>query len=89
MPWSEVSPESFHRDIGEKELFVKLVGDPGHNIGRERWAINSTAGFAFTGSLKKEDLPSLFLKTWKIFCFNHPDIAMTNFSSTRSQTWLY
>ena len=76
MPWSEVAPGSFQRAIGEKELFIKLIGDPGHNIGREHWAINSFASFTLAGSLVKEDLPSLFLKAWKIFRFNHPDTAV-------------
>lgn len=76
MPWSQVAPGSFQRAIGEKELFIKLIGDPGHNIGHEHWAINSIASFTLAGSLVKEDLPSLFLKAWKIFRFNHPDIAV-------------
>lgn len=76
MPWSEVAPRRFQRDIGEHEHFIKSVGDPGHPIGREHWAINSIASFALTGSLVKEDLPSLFLKVWKILRFYHPSIAV-------------
>lgn len=52
----------YQRAIGENELFLKLVSDPGHPVGREDWSINSIASFAPTGSLAKEDLPSLFLK---------------------------
>ena len=76
MPWSEVAPGSFQRAIGENELFLKSIGDSGHPIGREHWAINSIASFTLTGSLLKEDLPSLFLKAWKVLRFNHPSIAV-------------
>lgn len=76
MPWSEVAPGRFQRAIGENELFIKLIGDPGHPVGREHWAINSTASFTLTGSLTKEDLPSLFLKAWKTLRFYHPSIAV-------------
>ncbi len=75
MPWSEVAPGSFQRAIGENELFIKLVGDPGHPLGREHWAINSIASFTLMGSLTKEDLPSLFLTAWKTLRFRHPSIA--------------
>ena len=76
MPWSGIAPGSFQRAIGENELFIKSIGDPGHHIGREHWAINSIASFTLTGSLVKEDLPSLFLKVWKNLRFNHPSIAI-------------
>ena len=75
MPWSEVSPGRFQRAIGENETFIKLVGDPGHALGREHWAINSIASFKPTGSLVKEDLQPLFLKAWKSLRFHHPSIA--------------
>ena len=76
MSWSEVAPGRFQRAIGENELFIKLVGDPGHPVGREHWAINSIASFTLTGSLTTEDLPHLFLKAWKILRFHHPSIAV-------------
>lgn len=76
MPWSEVAPGRFQRAIGENELFIKLVGDPGHPVGREHWAINSIASFTLTGSLTREDPPSLFLKAWKVLRFHHPSIAV-------------
>lgn len=76
MPWSEVAPGKFQRAIGENEIFLKLAGDLGHPLGREHWAINSIASFAPTGSLAKEDLPSLFLQAWKILRFHHPSIAV-------------
>lgn len=79
MPWSEVAPGRFERAIGdtrENELFIKLIGDPGHSVGREHWAINSIASFAFLGSLAKEDLRNLFCKAWKVLRFHHPSIAV-------------
>ena len=76
MPWSEVAPGRFQRAIGENELFIKLIGDPGHSLGREHWAINSIASFTLTGSLTNEHLPSLFLNAWKILRFHHPSIAV-------------
>lgn len=76
MPWSEVAPGKFERAIGENELFIKLIGDPGHSVGREHWAINSIASFALLGSLAKEDLRNLFCKAWKVLRFHHPSIAV-------------
>ena len=76
MPWSEIAPGRFQRAIGENELFIKLISDPGHSVGREHWAINSIASFALTGSLAKQDLPSHFLKAWKVLRFHHPSIAV-------------
>ncbi|MCJ1456633.1 hypothetical protein MMC28_006995 [Mycoblastus sanguinarius] len=75
MPWSEIAPGKFQRAIGENESFIKLVGDPGHPLGREHWAINSIASFTITGSLAKEDLAPLFRKAWKVMRFSHPSIA--------------
>ena len=76
MPWSEVAPRTFERAIGENELFIKLIGDSGHNLGREHWAINSIASFNTLGSLQNEDLSTLFLNSWKILRFHHPSIAV-------------
>ena len=76
MRWSEVAPGRFQRAIGENELFIKLVGDPGHQIGREHWAINSIASFTATGSLTEDNVPSLFLKAWTTLRFHHPSIAV-------------
>lgn len=65
MPWSEIAPGRFQPAIGENELFIKMIGDSGHALGRELWGINSIASFALTGSLADEDIPSLFIKAWK------------------------
>ena len=70
-----MSPGSFQRGIGENETFIKLVGDPGHAIGREHWAINSTASFKPLGSLSGEDLQPIFIKAWMTLRFHHPSIA--------------
>ena len=76
MPWSEVAPRTFKRAVGENELFIKLIGDSGHTLGREHWAINSIASFKTLGSLQNEDLSTLFLNAWKILRFHHPSIAV-------------
>ena len=76
MPWSEVAPRTFERAVGENELFIKLIGDSGHTLGREHWAINSIASFKTLGSLQNEDLSTLFLKAWKTLRFHHPSLAV-------------
>ena len=76
MPWSEVAPRKFERATGENELFIKLIGDSGHTLGREHWAINSIASFRTLGSLQNEDLSTLFLNAWKVLRFHHPSIAV-------------
>lgn len=75
MTWSKIGPGSYQRPIGENELFIKLVGDPGHALSREHWAINSIANFQPTGALAQEDLPFLFLQAWKSLRFDHPSIS--------------
>ena len=76
MPWSEVAPRTFERAVGENELFIKLIGDSGHTLGREHWAINSIASFKTLGSLQNGDLSTLFLNAWKTLRFRHPSIAV-------------
>ncbi|KAL8823888.1 MAG: hypothetical protein Q9191_005466 [Dirinaria sp. TL-2023a] len=75
MSWSAVAPGRFQRTIGENETFIKLVGDPGHLLNREHWAINAVASFTPRGSLAQQDLPVLFARVWKILRFHHPSIA--------------
>ena len=82
MSWSEVAPRTFERAIGENELFIKLIGDSGHPLGREHWAINSIASFKPLGSLQNEDLSTLFLNAWKISRFHRPSIAVQAASDT-------
>lgn len=42
MPWTtaEHSPNTFTRPLGPNEVFIKLLSDPGHPLGREHWAVN-------------------------------------------------
>ncbi|KAL9616519.1 MAG: hypothetical protein Q9160_008612 [Pyrenula sp. 1 TL-2023] len=75
MSWTEISAGKYQRPIGENEIFIKLVGDPGHALAREHWAINSTSTFTPTGRLTEENLAVLFLRSWKILRFKHPSIA--------------
>lgn len=76
MPWPEVAPRTFERAVGENELFIKLIGDSGHALGREHWAINSIASFKPLGGFQNEDLSTLFLNAWKVLRFHHPSIAV-------------
>ena len=76
MTWSEVAPRTFERAVGENELFIKLIGDSGHALGREHWAINSIASFKPLGGFQNEDLSALFLNAWKVLRFHHPSIAV-------------
>lgn len=76
MSWCEVSPGRYQRPIGENESFIKLVGDSGHALGREHWAINVVFTVSGLGVLVHEDLPSLFLLAWKTLRFDHPGIAV-------------
>jgi hypothetical protein len=75
IPWSEICPAKVQRAIGENEAFIKLIGEQGDPLGRKHWAISSIAVFTPTGSLTKEDLPSLCLKAWQILRFNYPSIT--------------
>lgn len=75
MPWSEIAPGKLQRAVGENENFLKLVGDPGHSLGREHWTINATASLTAKGTLAQHNFPSLLLKAWKNLRFRHPSIA--------------
>ena len=75
MSWSNIGPGKVQRDVGENETFLKLLGDSGHPLGHEHWAINCVTSFSPIGSLAKEDLRALFVKAWKCLRFDHPSIA--------------
>ncbi|KAJ5715135.1 uncharacterized protein N7483_012316 [Penicillium malachiteum] len=49
MPWTPTT-SGFTRPLGPNEVFIKLVSDPGHALGREHWAppryIYGLVGFA-------------------------------------------
>lgn len=76
MSWSKVAEGKYRRPIGENETFIKLIGDAGHALSREHWAINSTATFAPSGTLAEEDLSALFVRAWKTLRFEQPSIAV-------------
>ena len=61
MPWSEVSSGRWQTPISEYESFLKLLGDSGHPVKRENWAINAVASFSPVGALAQEDLSHIFL----------------------------
>lgn len=45
MSWTEVAPGKSQRAIGKNETFKKHIGDTGHSLGRERWAVNPLTTF--------------------------------------------
>jgi hypothetical protein len=61
--------------MGENETFIKLVSDPGHPLGREHWAINSTASIAPKGDLTTSQLVSRLRLAWGHLRFSHPSLA--------------
>ncbi|KAK4863078.1 hypothetical protein LT330_010594 [Penicillium expansum] len=82
MPWTlvEQSPNIFSRPLGPNEVFIKLVSDPGHPLGREHWAINYTVTVsprgAFTALSGSPDLlPTLIRYCWLHLRFQHPSLA--------------
>ena len=74
MAWSEVSPGKFQRRIGENEAFIKLVGDSGHALDREHWAINATATI-HANEEWEEDVAGALNRAWKTLRFQQPSIA--------------
>lgn len=72
MSWTEISPGHFQRPIGENETFIKKIGDPGHALGHEHWAINADATIA---PRPTEHHVKNFERAWKAFRFVHPSIA--------------
>jgi hypothetical protein len=75
MAWKETSPGRFSRPLGENEIFIKLVSDPGHPLGREHWAINSTATIAPQGELTPSRFVSQLRHAWEHLRFHHPSLA--------------
>ena len=75
MSWTETNSGRYQRAIGENEMFIKLIGDPGHVLDREHWAINAIAVFTPRGTFAQGDFSDLFLKAWKNLRFWHPSIA--------------
>ncbi|KAJ6137171.1 hypothetical protein N7471_003657 [Penicillium samsonianum] len=82
MPWTtaEHSPNTFTRPLGPNEVFIKLVSDPGHPLGREHWAINYTATISPRGEFaalsgSPDLLPTLIRYSWLHLRFQHPSLA--------------
>ncbi|KAJ5356108.1 hypothetical protein N7517_010717 [Penicillium concentricum] len=82
MPWTSAkhSPNNFTRPLGPNEVFIKLISDPGHPLGREHWAINYTATISPRGAFKAlsdspDLLPSLIRYSWLHLRFQHPSLA--------------
>ncbi|PLB46340.1 hypothetical protein P170DRAFT_438160 [Aspergillus steynii IBT 23096] len=82
MPWTaaEPSPNTVSRPLGPNEVFIKLVSDPGHPLGREHWAVNYTATVhprgAFAALTGPRDLlPRLIRHSWLHLRFQHPSLA--------------
>lgn len=82
MPWTstEHSPNTFTRSLGPNEVFIKLVSDPGHPLGREHWAINYTATISPRGAFAAvsgppDILPTLIRYSWLHLRFQHPSLA--------------
>jgi hypothetical protein len=73
--WKETYPGRYSRPIGENETFIKLVSDPGHVLGREHWAINSTATIAPNKQLSASRLPAQLRRAWGHLRFQHPSLA--------------
>ncbi|KAJ5585306.1 uncharacterized protein N7459_005106 [Penicillium hispanicum] len=82
MPWTtaEHPPNTFTRPLGPNEVFLKLVSDPGHPLGREHWAVNYTATFSTRGAFaalsgSPDFLPTLIRYSWLHLRFQHPSLA--------------
>ncbi|KAJ6184954.1 hypothetical protein N7519_006255 [Penicillium mononematosum] len=82
MPWTtaEHSPNTFIRRLGPNEVFIKLVSDPGHPLGREHWAVNYTATISPRGAFatlsgEPDLLPTLIRYSWLHLRFQHPSLA--------------
>ena len=50
MLWTEIDRGTYQRTIEKDEEFIKLVGDSGHSLSREHWAINTLAVFESRGT---------------------------------------
>jgi hypothetical protein len=76
MTWKETENRGvFSRPIGENETFIKLTGDAGIPLGREHWAINSSAAIVPRGSHASSDLTQHFRRAWAHLRFQHPSLA--------------
>ncbi|TPR11149.1 Membrane dipeptidase (Peptidase M19) family protein [Aspergillus niger] len=77
MPWTttEHSPNTLTRPLGPNEVFIKLVSDIGHPLGREHWAVNYTVTIRPRGEFAADLLPTLIRHSWLHLRFQHPSLA--------------
>ncbi|KAL1877314.1 hypothetical protein Plec18167_005004 [Paecilomyces lecythidis] len=76
MPWKKYGNNVFSRPLGENETFIKLLGDPGHSLHREHWALNFTAKIHPTGTFDDNGvLASQLRRAWTYLRFQHPSLA--------------
>ncbi|GKZ16802.1 hypothetical protein AbraIFM66951_006291 [Aspergillus brasiliensis] len=77
MPWTttEHSPNTLTRPLGPNEIFIKLVSDSGHPLGREHWAVNHTVTIRPRGKIAADLLPALIRHSWLHLRFQHPSLA--------------
>ncbi|KAK4464466.1 hypothetical protein QBC42DRAFT_320034 [Cladorrhinum samala] len=77
MTWTETKPGIWQRPIGENERFIKLIGDRGHQAGREHWSVTAGASFALNKTLTPTELSAKCREAWCRLRFEHPSIACT------------
>lgn len=77
MPWTttEQSPNTLTRPLGPNEVFIKLVSDFGHPLGREHWAVNYAITIRPRGDFAADFLPALIRHSWLHLRFQHPSLA--------------
>ncbi|GAD93711.1 hypothetical protein ANI_1_3154014 [Paecilomyces variotii No. 5] len=76
MPWKQLGDNVFSRPLGENETFMKLLGDPGHSLQREHWALNFTAKIQPTGNFDNDGVFAARLRrAWAHLRFLYPSLA--------------
>ncbi|KAF2877544.1 hypothetical protein BDV95DRAFT_625398 [Massariosphaeria phaeospora] len=73
-PWQPTLASTYSRPLGENETFIKMVGDAGHPVAREHWAINSIATIVPKGGLAGT-IAAQLRRAWGHLRFLHPSIA--------------
>lgn len=64
MQWKETKPGTFSRPLGLLEEVLRLLGDGGHALGRENWAMDATAIITPRGTLRKADMENILHRGW-------------------------
>ncbi|KAI0469944.1 hypothetical protein GGR56DRAFT_684194 [Xylariaceae sp. FL0804] len=75
MAWTEQQPGHWRRPMGENESMIKMIGDRGHDFGKDVWSIAATARFA--AHLGSKPTAQALREGWKALRFRHPSIAAT------------